>query len=137
MLLALILLLFYSVKRCRTCSEISESVSSDAITGNGIPLSLRFKHPGCRVVSAPDFGSRLPYPNPGGRGIQPMTDCTELHCTEPFIIALPSSRNDSNNVERGVKLLNHDQFFKVCDIYFQISLLSDHGHVIYIAKTNK
>ena len=29
--------------------------------------------------------------------------CTTLHCTEPFIITLPSSRYDLNNVERDIK----------------------------------
>ena len=30
-------------------------------------------------------------------------DCTVLHCTKPFIISLPSSKYDFNDVERGVK----------------------------------
>ena len=30
-------------------------------------------------------------------------DCIALHCTEPFIITLPSSQYDLNNVERDVK----------------------------------
>ena len=30
-------------------------------------------------------------------------DFMTLHCTEPFIITLPSSRYDLNNVERDVK----------------------------------
>ena len=30
-------------------------------------------------------------------------DCMTLHCTEPFIITLPSSQYDLNNVERDEK----------------------------------
>ena len=30
-------------------------------------------------------------------------DCIVLHCTEPFIITLPKSQYDLNNVERDIK----------------------------------
>ena len=32
-----------------------------------------------------------------------MHDCMALHCTEPFIILLPSSPYDLNNVERDIR----------------------------------
>ena len=35
--------------------------------------------------------------------ISKCTDCTVLHCTEPFIIILRSSLYDLNNVGRGAK----------------------------------
>ena len=55
-----------------------------------------------RTVSAPDFESR-------GRGFESRwrryssQSQTELHCTEPFMFTLPSSRNDWNTIERDVK----------------------------------
>ena len=42
--------------------------------------------------------------NPTGGGIQLMAhDCTVLHCTEPFIITLPLSQCNLNNVLRVIK----------------------------------
>ena len=35
-----------------------------------------------------------------------VRNCTALYYAEPFIITIPSPRNDSNNVERGVKRQN-------------------------------
>ena len=60
------------------------------------------KCPGGRVVNTLDFGS-------WGLGFKPCWrwcsshDCTALHCTKPFMITLPSSWYDLNNVERGIK----------------------------------
>ena len=51
------------------------------------------------MVRAPDI--RSTGSNPIRSGIQIMT--TALHCTGPFIITLPPSRYDLNNVERDVK----------------------------------
>ena len=60
------------------------------------------KHPDGWVVSTPDIGS-------WGSGFgSPCSwnsahDSTALHCTEPFIIILPSSPYDLDNIERDVK----------------------------------
>ena len=57
---------------------------------------------GGRVVSAPNFG-------PQGPGFEShwrqnsAHDCTVLHCTNPFIVTLPSSRYGLNNVETDIK----------------------------------
>ena len=58
------------------------------------------KHLGGQMVSAPGFRSQ----GPGfefGLGQNSADDCMAFHCTEPFIVTLPSSQNDLNNVERG------------------------------------
>ena len=44
----------------------------------------------------------VPGSNPIGNGIQPMT-VKAFHCTEPFIMILPLSQYDPDNVERDVK----------------------------------
>ena len=57
------------------------------------PCLFYKKRPRGRAVSAPDFGSR-------GRGFESRwrrdssRTYTALHCTEPFMFTLPSSRND-------------------------------------------
>ena len=58
------------------------------------------KRPGGRVVSAPDFGSRGPELKSRENSSH---GCTAFQCTETFIIILPLSRYDLNNVEMYVK----------------------------------
>ena len=64
-------------------------------------LHIKWKRPRDRV-SASDFGSR-------GRGFEShwrrdsSPTWTALHCPEPFMFILPSSRNDWNTVKRDVK----------------------------------
>ena len=54
------------------------------------------------MVSAPGFGSQGPvFEFHWRRDL--AHDCSALHCTEPFIIILPSSQYDLNNVERDVQ----------------------------------
>ena len=54
------------------------------------------------VVSAPDFRFRgLVFESHWRRNSS--HDCMVLHCLEPFIIILPSSRYNLNNVKRGIK----------------------------------
>ena len=56
------------------------------------------------MVSTPDFESQDPgYESCWRRNSS--RDCTMLHYTQPFIIILPFSRYDLNNVERDVKHL--------------------------------
>ena len=43
------------------------------------------------------------------RGWNSAHDCMALYCTEPFIIILPSSRCDLNNVEKDEGTPNHYQ----------------------------
>ena len=57
---------------------------------------------GGRVVSTPNFGSwDLRFKSSWRRNS--AQDCIALHCRKPFIITLPSSQYDLNNVERDVK----------------------------------
>ena len=64
------------------------------------------KHLDDQMVSSPNFGLRGPkfesHPPPPTRW-NSSYDCTSIHCTEPFIIALLLSGYDLNNVERDVK----------------------------------
>ena len=46
-------------------------------------------------------GSQVPRFEPQRRNT--AHDCKALHCTEPFIVTLPSSPYDLNSVERDVK----------------------------------
>ena len=58
------------------------------------------------MVSAPDFGSRGPRFESCWRQ-NSAHDCMVLHCTEHFIVTLPSSRYDLNDIEGDVKLHRH------------------------------
>ena len=59
---------------------------------------ISLKRPRGRAVSTPDFGSRGRRFESRWRGDSSQT-LTGLHCTEPFMFTLPSSRNDWNTVE--------------------------------------
>ena len=45
----------------------------------------------------------LPTSDHKVQGSNPARECMALHCTEPFIVTLPSSEYGSNNAEREVK----------------------------------
>ena len=62
---------------------------------------------------------KVPGSNPDEGGIHLMT--TAFNCSEPYIITLPSSQYDLNNVERDVK--HHHQHH----LYFIVSKLQCRG----------
>ena len=61
------------------------------------------KHLGSRVLPTSD------YKVLGSNSVEADSarDCNVLHCTEPFIITLPKSQYDLNNVERDIKPNDH------------------------------
>ena len=66
------------------------------------PVLLYMKCSAGLVVSAPDFGSQNPEFKSHWKRNSAL-DCLALHCIEPFIIILPWSGYDLNNVERDIK----------------------------------
>ena len=64
------------------------------------------KHLGSQVLNASDFASQGPGFESCCRQ-NSAHDCMALHDTEPFIIILPLSLNDLNNVEKDKKTPNH------------------------------
>ena len=92
---------------------------------------------GSGVVSPPDFRSRGPGFKSHWRQ-HSVHDCTALHCKEPFIIILPLSGYDLNNVKRDVKheiIIIYEKFVQI--LKPDNTCLMFHNKFMYNLNTNK
>ena len=64
-----------------------------------------------------------------------MHGCAALHCIEPFIIILPSSRYDLNNVEKGCTTPHHHHMLWVHVLI--TSAMARKISIFFIEKNNK